>query len=105
MPITSRTTLSPSDTPGLDALIGAKYDYRVAVSNREEEAFSNTLTLSSGDVLPGLRFTADPSRPFPDPNSAEFYAYDRSSDTLRVYSTVTHTLARLGTLTSPGNEW
>lgn len=93
-PITSQATASFLDTAGLRALIGVRYDYRVAVSNRDREVTSNALTLHHGDVVPGLHFDADRSRPFPSPNSAELYVYDRAADSLEVFSTVTQALTR-----------
>ena len=91
-PVKNQSATSLLDTLGLDALIGVQLSYHVNVDNRDALAPSNTLSLSVGTTVPGLRMQPNDPPPVPIPNSQEFYTYN--SDSVRVFSSATHTLTR-----------
>ncbi len=94
-PITDQSVVSAKDTLGLDALIGVQFTYHLDVDNRDSAASSNTLTLSLGDAVPGLRFAQGEPPPVPIPNSDEFYTYHPpSGDSLKVFSGTSQSLVR-----------
>ena len=89
-------TLSYRDTALGPPVIGVTVDYRLHVINRAEAASSNVVKLQYGEAVPGLaadRFTTYRfAPPVPSPTTDEFYV--SIHDTLRAYSTLTHTEAR-----------